>query len=304
MFRLSERLRESITAYTFISPFFILFAIFGLYPIIFMLYLSFSKWNAIGPMTYNGFSNFKYVLTDSMFWTSFTNTLLINVLGIVPQLICALLLAIVLNSTLLRGKHIFRIIYFIPNITSIVAVTLIFSILFSGEGVGTWIATNFFGIDMEGIAWKEGFWGPKIAIATMVFWRSLGYNVIIYLAGLQSISGDLYEAAKIDGANAIVRLTQLTLPLMKPFIIFSVLMSTIAGLQLFTEPYVYFSQSGSETTPISGITMVIYLYSEAFSYSTNFFGTAAATAVVLLILTILFSLINLLITNRLIGGGK
>jgi len=301
MVRLSERTRESLTAYTFISPFFILFAIFGLYPILFTFYLSFFKWNALGPMTYNGFNNFKFVLTDSTFWTSFTNTLLINVMGTIPQLICALLLAVVLNSALLKGKQIFRVIYFLPNITSIVAVTLIFSVLFSSEGVATWIATSIFGMDMESISWRAGFWGPKIAIATMVFWRWLGYNMIIYLAGLQSIPGDLYEAAKIDGANAMVRLTQITLPLMKPFIIFTVLMSTIGGLQLFTEPYVYFSQSGSATTPKTGITMVIYLYSEAFR--TNFFGTAAATAVVLFFLTIVFSLVNTFITNRL-GGDQ
>jgi cellobiose transport system permease protein len=299
--RLRERTWENITAYSFISPFFILFAIFGLYPIIFTFYLSLFKWNGMGDMTYTGLSNFKFVLTDSTFWTSFGNTLLINLMGTVPQLICALLLAVVLNSALLKAKQVFRVIYFLPNITSIVAVTLIFSVLFAREGVATWIATSIFGIDIENISWTAGFWGPKIAIATMVFWRWLGYNMIIYLAGIQSIPGELFEAAKIDGANATVRLTQITLPLMKPFIIFTVLMSTIGGLQLFTEPYVYFSQSGSATTPKTGITMVIYLYSEAFR--THFFGTAAATAVVLFVLTILFSLINTVVTNRL-GGSS
>jgi cellobiose transport system permease protein len=141
----------------------------------------------------------------------------------------------------------------------------------------------------------------KIAIAIMVFWRWLGYNMIIYLAGLQSIPQELYEAAKIDGADARRRLWHITVPLMKPFILFTVLISTIGGMQLFTEPYVYFSQSGTATTPLPGITMMIYLYSEAFR--TNFFGTAAATAVVLFAFTLVFSLINAFLTNRMGGSG-
>ena len=298
MFRLGERQRMALTAYLFISPFFLLFAVFGLYPILFTFYLSFYKWDALGPMQFNGINNFRFILTDSTFWTSFGNTLLINLMGTVPQLVCALLLAVVLNSALVRMKQLFRVIFFMPNITSIVAVALIFSVLFANEGAATWLVRQF-GVD--NMSWRAGFWGVKIAIAAMVFWRWLGYNMIIYLAGLQSISQELYEAAKIDGAGALMRFAYITVPLMKPFILFTVLISTIGGMQLFTEPYVYFSQSGTATTPLAGITMMIYLYSEAFR--TNFFGTAAATAVVLFVFTLLFSLLNAFLTNRMGGSG-
>jgi len=298
LFRLSEQRRMALTGYLFISPFFLLFAVFGLYPIVFTFYLSFFKWDALGPMKFNGIKNFQFILTDGTFWTSFGNTLLINLMGTVPQLACAMLLAVVLNSALLRMKQAFRVIYFMPNITSIVAVALIFSVLFANEGAATWLVQRF---GVEEVSWRAGFWGVKIAIAIMVFWRWLGYNMIIYLAGLQSISPELYEAAKIDGAGARVRFFQITIPLMKPFIFFTVLISTIGGMQLFTEPYVYFSQSGTATTPKPGITMMIYLYSEAFR--TNFFGTAAATAVVLFVFTLIFSLLNTYVTNRMGGSG-
>lgn len=295
--RLTERTRSSIMAYLFISPFFILFAIFGLYPILFTIYLSFFKWDALGPMTFLGWQNYQFVIEDPTFWVSFTNTLLISVMGTIPQLILALIIAVFLNSSFTKLKKTFRVLYFMPNITSIVAVTLVFSTIFSNNGMGNWIL-NLFGTDP--VAWNSGWWGVKIAIATMVMWRWMGYNTIIYLSGLQSIPTDLYEAARIDGASRYQQLLRITLPLLKPFIVFTVLMSTIGSLQLFTEPYVFLGQSGTGSTRGEGITMVIYLYTEAFR--NNFFGTAAATAVILLIFTIIFSLFNIWASRKMSGG--
>ncbi|GFR37964.1 cytochrome c biogenesis protein [Insulibacter thermoxylanivorax] len=293
---LTERRRSSLTAYLFISPFFVIFAIFGLYPIIFTLYLSLFRWDALGPMKYVGLQNFKFVVEDPIFWTSFTNTLLISAMGTIPQLMLALVLAAFLNSQITRFKKTFRVLYFMPNITSIVAVTLVFSALFSSGGMVNW----FFGLlGVDPVNWTSGWWGVKIAIATMIMWRWTGYNTIIYLSGMQSIPTDLYEAARIDGANRWQIMTRITLPLLRPFVLFTVMMSTIGSLQLFTEPYVYLGQSGTSSTRSEGITMVIYLYTEAFSNS--FFGTAAATAVILLFFTIIFSLINIAATRR-IGG--
>lgn len=296
--RLSEQRRSSLMAYLFISPFFVLFAIFGLYPIIFTIYLSFFRWDALGPMTFTGFKNYSFVIDDPIFWTSFFNTLIISAMGTIPQLILALLLAVFLNSAITKFKKTFRVLFFMPNITSIVAVTLVFSALFSNNGMANWL------LDLVGanaMNWNSGWWGVKIAIATMIMWRWTGYNTIIYLSGLQSIPTDLYEAARIDGASRFQILLNITLPLLKPFVLFTVMMSTIGSLQLFTEPYVFLGQSGTSSTRSEGITMVIYLYTEAFGNS--FFGTAAATAVILLFFTILFSLINILATRRIGGTG-
>lgn len=298
----TEKRRSQLTAYTFISPFFILFAIFGLYPILFTIYLSFFKWDALGPMKYVGLKNYELVTGDPTFWISFSNTLIMGLMGTVPQLIVALLVAVMLNSALNKFKNTFRILYFMPNITSIVAVTLVFSTMFGNNGMINWILN---GLGLESVPFNSGWWGVKIAISTMVMWRWMGYNAIIFLSGLQSIPTDIYEAAKIDGATRTQQLFQITLPLLRPFILFVTLVSTIGALQLFTEPYVFLGQSGTGSTRQEGVTMVTYLYNEAFKNS--FFGTAAATAVLLLFATILFSLLNMMLSSRMggdTGGGK
>ncbi|NOU78235.1 ABC transporter permease subunit [Paenibacillus sp. LMG 31459] len=299
---LTEQRRSRFTAYTFISPFFILFSIFGLYPIFFTFYLSFFKWDALGPMKYVGFKNYDLITSDPTFWISFSNTLIMGLMGTVPQVFLALLLAVLLHSGMTRFKKTFRILYFMPNITSIVAVTLVFSTLFGNNGMINWLLG---GIGVESMAFNSGWWGVKIAISTMVMWRWTGYNAILFLSGLQSIPMDLYESARIDGANRRQQLFSITLPLLKPFIIFVTLQSTIGALQLFTEPYVFLGQSGTGSTRQEGITMVTYLYSEAFR--NGFFGTAAATAVLLFLVTILFSVLNMLISrsgSRETGGKK
>ncbi|MGE7610989.1 carbohydrate ABC transporter permease [Paenibacillus sp. NPDC101420] len=299
---LTEQRRSRITAYTFISPFFILFSIFGLYPIFFTIYLSFFKWDALNPMKYVGMKNYELVTSDPTFWISFSNTLIMGLLGTVPQILLALLIAVLLNSGMTRFKKTFRVLFFMPNITSIVAVTLVFSTLFGNNGMINWMLS---GLGLDSVAFNSGWWGVKIAISTMVMWRWTGYNAIIFLSGLQSIPTDLYEAARIDGANRRQQLTFITLPLLKPFIVFVTLLSTIGALQLFTEPYVFLGQSGTGSTRQEGITMVTYLYSEAFR--NGFFGTAAATAVLLFVVTIIFSVLNMLVSNRMggdTGGGK
>lgn len=299
---LTEQRRSRITAYTFISPFFILFSIFGLYPIFFTIYLSFFKWDALNPMKFVGMKNYELVTSDPTFWISFSNTLIMGLVGTVPQIILALLIAVLLNSGMTRFKKTFRVLFFMPNITSIVAVTLVFSTLFGNNGMINWLLN---GLGLDSVAFNSGWWGVKIAISTMVMWRWTGYNAIIFLSGLQSIPTDLYEAARIDGANRRQQLTFITLPLLKPFVVFVTLLSTIGALQLFTEPYVFLGQSGTGSTRQEGITMVTYLYSEAFR--NGFFGTAAATAVLLFLVTIIFSVLNMLVSSRMggdTGGGK
>lgn len=297
----TEKRRSQLTAYTFISPFFILFAIFGLYPIIFTIYLSFFKWDAIGPMKYVGIKNYDLIISDPTFWISFSNTIIMALMGTVPQLTLALFVAVMLNSALNKFKNTFRILYFMPNITSIVAVTLVFSTMFGNNGMINWLLNN---LGLDSVPFNSGWWGVKIAISTMVLWRWMGYNAIIFLSGLQSIPTDIYEAARIDGATRGQQLLYITLPLLRPFILFVTLTSTIGALQLFTEPYVFLGQGGTGSTRQEGVTMVTYLYSEAFR--NGFFGTAAATAVLLFVATILFSVLNMLLSSRMGGdtGGK
>ncbi|MGV2794757.1 ABC transporter permease subunit, partial [Clostridium perfringens] len=149
--------------------------------------------------------------------SSFTNPLSLGVLGTGPQWSVAHLGAVMLNSALNKFKNTFRILYFMPNITSIVAVTLVFSTMFGNNGMVNWLLNN---LGMESVPFNSGWWGVKIAISTMVMWRWMGYNAIIFLSGLQSIPTDIYEAAKIDGASRGQQLIYITLPLLRPFIIF------------------------------------------------------------------------------------
>jgi cellobiose transport system permease protein len=292
----TEKRKESISSYLYISPFFILFAIFGVFPIIFSFYLAFQKWNGLGKMKYVGFNNFKFIFEDPLFWKSIYNTFIIALLGTVPQLIVAFILAFSLNSALIKFKNFFRISFFIPNVTSIVAVAIVFGTLFTSSEAG--LINSILGlIGISPINWGVSEWGVKIAISTMVFWRWVGYNTIIYLAGLQSIPNELYEAAKIDGANLRQQIYHITLPMMRPTIIFTVFLSTIGSLQLFTEPLVFLGRAMRE----EGITIVLYLYRDAFV--SNAFGTASATAVVLFFIIVIISAINVFIANRL-GNAK
>ena len=197
---LSEKTKEAITGYLYISPFFILFLIFGLFPILYSFYLAFQKWNGLGEMEYIGFQDFKWILTDSLFWTSLSNTLIMWRLGTLPQLIIGIVLAYALNSALIKMKTFFRVSIFMPYVTSTVAVAIVFGIMFNSQDFGLINSMlAIFGIDA--VSWETNIWGVKIAISTMVFWRWIGYNTIIYLAGLQGIPNELYEAADIDGAT-------------------------------------------------------------------------------------------------------
>lgn len=183
-----------------------------------------------------------------------------------------------------------------PYITSMVAVALIFSVIFSNHESS--LANYVLGLfGAEPVSWSSSEWGTKIAISIMVFWRWVGYNTIIYLAGIQSIPNDVYEAATIDGASKIQQVFHITLPLLKPFIILTVFFSTVGALQLFSEPTVFLGASAF--TRDEAMTVVMYLYRDAFKLQS--FGTASATAIILLVIIVIFAAINTYITS---GIGK
>ncbi|ADU28961.1 carbohydrate ABC transporter permease [Evansella cellulosilytica] len=294
--KLSEKKRTALSAYLFISPFFILFGIFGLFPMVFSFYLSFFRWDGLTPMTYVGLRNFEIIFGDSVFFSSILNTFIIGMMGTLPQIVAALLLAFALNSALIRFRNTFRTLVFLPYITSVVAVAIIFGVVFNNQpfGFANYILSMF---DIDPIRWNQEYWPVKIAISTMVFWRWVGYNTIIFLAGMQSIPKDLYEAAKIDGATVAQQIRMITLPMLKPILMFVVFTATIGAFQLFTEPLIFLGRGLRE----EGITMVGYLWRDAFVY--NSFGTASAAAIALFFIIIILTAINLLITNR-VGKSK
>ncbi len=286
-------IRKHKTIYLFISPFYILFAVFGLFPILFSLFLSFQAWNGLDRMKFIGLENFALLMGDGVFWQSVLNTFIIWLESTIPMLFIALVLAFILNSALVKLRGFWRFAFFLPNVTSIVAEAIIFGSLFATQYGLVNNVLHFFGIPP--IDWLNNNVWLQIGIAIMIIWRWTGYNTIIYLAGLQSLPYELYEAAKVDGASMARIFFSITLPLMRPIILFTVIMSTIGGMQVFTEPQILTGGNGGPGQ--GGLTIVLYLYNQAFN--NYLFGYGSAIAWVLFVIILIFSLLNTLIVNRL-----
>jgi cellobiose transport system permease protein len=291
--RLSQSVRNHISAYLYISPFFILFGVFGVYPILFTAWVSLHKWNILGNKEFIGLQNYQFLMEDPYFWKALFNTFSIWFISTIPQLIAALALAFLLNQTFLKGKDFFRVAVFVPNITSIVAVAVIFGAIFGQHyGLLNYLLTVF---GFEPFDFKNSVIGTHIAISAMVMWRWTGYNAIIYLAGLQSIPNDLYEAATIDGASKMQQFLFITIPMLRPVIIFTVILSTIGGMQIFTEPVIFSGAGGGSQG--QGLTFTQLIYEEAFTRQS--FGYASAVAWILFFIIVAFSAINLFLTKKL-----
>jgi len=271
--------------YLAISPFYLLFLVFGLVPIVFSLYISFHDWDGVGPMKYVGLQQYTYLLNDPRFWNAVENTFIIWFMSTVPMVFFALLLAFLLHQSI-RFKGFYRVAYFLPNVTSMVAMAIVFGSVFS-DSFGL-VNSALTALHLDAIPWLSSDWGIKTTISVMVIWRFTGYNAIIFLAGLQAISPDLYDAARVDGAGLWRTFSRITVPLLRPVILFVVITSTIGGLGLFTEPQVLLTESGGPNE--AGMTIVLYQYNQAF---TQFdFGYGSAIGWALFVIAGLFAVIN------------
>ena len=269
--------------YLFISPFYILFLIFGVYPILFSLYLSFTEWKGLGPIKFVGLRNFELLLKDKIFWQSMTNGVILFFMYVPIMTFLALVLAVILNSKRVRGFRFFRTLLFIPYIMNIVAAGFTFRLLLNQKyGLVNALLEIF---SIPPVPWLESTWGGRISLCLLVIWAWLGYNMVIMLAGLQTIPGELTEAALIDGASPIQAFFSVTIPLMRPVILFSVVLSTMGSFNLFSEIY---NLTGGG--PINAtLTPVIVIFDQAFG---NFrLGYASAMSylyfLILFVLTLL-----------------
>ncbi|MEV6591121.1 carbohydrate ABC transporter permease [Streptomyces acidicola] len=284
--------------YAAISPFYLLFLAFGLVPVGFSLYLSFHRWDGLGSMEFAGLSQYRYLLTDSQFWGSIGNTIVIWALATIPMIFLAMVTAVLLNSAV-RFKNVYRFAYFLPNVTSIVAVAIIFGSVFSTNfGLANALLQ---GVGLDQVAWLNSPWGIKVSIATLMTWQWTGYNAIIFLAGLQTIPGELYEAARMDGAGPVQTFFRLTLPLMRPVLLFVLVISTVTGLQSFSEPQVLLQTTDNNSSFAggpghAGQTMVLYFFHQTFD--NNDFGYGAAVAWGIFLVVVLFSIINWRLVQR------
>lgn len=281
-----------VSPYLYISPFFILFAITGLFPLVYTAWVSVHEWNLIGGQgEFVGFDNFAFVLSNPPFWIALRNTFSIFLISAVPQIIVALLIAAVLDRNL-RAKTFWRMGVLLPYVVAPVAVTLIFSNMF-GDQYG--LINNLLGdLGIDPIGWHSEVLPSHIAIATMVNFRWTGYTALILLAGMQAIPRDYYEAAMIDGAGTVRQFFSITIPQLRPTLIFVIVTSTIGGLQIFDEPRLYdpYGQGGASA---QWMTITIYLYNLGWGQLN--FGRAAAVAWLLFLIIVIVGLLNVVITR-------
>jgi ABC-type sugar transport system permease subunit len=276
--------------YFFISPFFILYSIFGLFGLLFSLYVSFHHWDGLTPMKWRGLDNYRDLFADELFWTSIRNTLILLLFDFPLKVGTPLLLAVMLNSRLVKMRGFFRTGYYIPEVTSAVVVAIVFRYLFDRD-------TGIFNYALEviglpHIAWlADPFWA-KVSFVLLSGWWSQGYHMVIFLAGLQSIPNELVEAALVDGANRFQVFWRITVPLLVPIIVFSAIVTTIAGLQRFAEPFLLTGGGPAYSTT----TILYYLYQKTFESFR--LGYGAAMGYVVFLMMFVFSILQFRIGAR------
>ena len=291
--------QRNAAPYIFISPFFLLFIVFGLFPLIFSLYLSFTRWDiasGLSTMRLIGVQNYVDTWNDPLFWKSLWNTFYIAVLSGVPQHLIAIPVAYVLHTLVRRMKHFFTAALFVPYITSTVAIALIVTVLFSErQGVVNQAIASLHALPLigglfpaENIRWLFDKDYVPVLISLVVIWKYTGYNIVLYLAGLQTIPQELYEAAQVDGATRTQQFRFITLPLLRPIAFFAVTLSLLGNLNLFEEPFILVGTQYGQNQ--AGMTMGAYLYKSAFEL--GFADQAAAMSWMFFVVVLTLTLIN------------
>ena len=283
---------DKLAPYIFISPFFILFLFFGLFPILFAGVVSFFQWVGTDQPTFIGLNNYVNLFQDPDFFIALRNTLLLLVLSGPLTIGGGLVLAVILNNKLIRFRSIFRTIFYLPLVMSLIVASQVFNLMLG----------NPFGLINEafgrlGLGHIDFLTTPSLTIpvlVALVTWKYIGNDLVIMLAGLQSIPAELGEAALVDGANGWQVFRHITIPLMRPVILFDVVLSTIGTFNIFAEPYTLFGTTGGINQ--SGLTANLLLYRTSFKFF--MFGYGSAMAYVLGLIVLILSIIQLRLGTR------
>ncbi|WP_443081239.1 carbohydrate ABC transporter permease [Streptomyces sp. PmtA] len=283
--------------YAFVAPFFLFFAAFGLFPLLYTGWASLHRVELTAPtdMEWVGLRNFSRLIEDEFFWNALKNTFTIGIISTVPQLLIALGIAHLLNYKL-RGSMFFRVAALTPYATSVAAATLVFVLMFGRDyGMVNW-ALGLAGIDP--VDWQNGEWASQIAVSTIVIWRWTGYNALIYLAAMQAIPNDLYESAALDGASRWQQFVHVTIPSLRPTILFTCVVSTIGATQLFGEPLLFNGGAGATGGADHQFqTLGLYLYEQG--WVNLHLGRASAIAWTMFLILLLIGAVNWLLVRRL-----
>jgi cellobiose transport system permease protein len=285
---------EARTApYAYIAPFFVIFLAFGLFPLIYTAWISLHRYRLGSRMSWIGLDNYVWLFSNPSFYNALWKTITIGVLSTVPQLAIALGLAHLLNYKL-RGRTFLRVAMLMPYATSVAAATLVFALIF-GRDAG--LVNGLLGaVGIDPVDWRNGDWTAQIAISVIVIWRWTGYNALIYLAGMQSIPADLYKAAAMDGANRWQQFLHVTLPGLRPTILFTIVVSTIGASQLFGEPLLFGGGQANGGPANQYQTLGLFMYQQGWQFGQ--LGRAATVAWVMFLLIIVLVLLNAWVARR------
>jgi ABC-type sugar transport system permease subunit len=276
--------------FLFISPFFVLFAVFLLYPIAFSLWLSLHDTRGLADVRFVGLENFARLARDANFWGSMLNAGILFIIYVPAMTVLAVVLASVLNAGFVRLQGLWRALIFLPHITSMIAAGYTFRLLLERDGGYANTLLGWFGASP--IAWLDDTWWARISIGLLMVWAWLGYNTVIMLAGLQTIPRELVEAAKVDGATRVQAFLRITIPLLKPVIVFAVTLSVIGTFSMFTEPYVLTRGGPARATE----TPVMQIFSTTFEEVR--YGYAAAMAYVYFAIVVTVTIVQFWFVTR------
>ncbi len=289
----SARSQGGRAPYLFIAPFYVLYGLFMIVPVLAAIYLSLTEWVGLGTPEWVGLSNYVNLLQDTSFGTGLANSLVYVLVAVFVVVPCSLLIAQALNARGLRARDLFRVTFFVPMVLSPIVIALVYSLLLDTDyGLLNSVLRALFG--MGEIDWLGDPTLAKVAISFVLLWRWVGYLTIFFLASLQAVPRELYEAAAIDGAGMFRRFTAVTLPAIRPVTAFIVVTSFISAAQLFDEPYLLTRGGPGEAT----LTVAMFIYRAAFERQQ--FGYAAAAGVVLF--AVVFGVSQIL--NRVLAIGR
>jgi lactose/L-arabinose transport system permease protein len=284
--------REQLTGWAFIAPALVLLGLFMIYPIIWSLWMSFQVGKGMN-LSFGGFANIERLTKDPVFLRALGNTFIFFIIQVPIMITLALLFAVALNDSTLRLRGLFRTAIFLPCVTSLIAYSTIFKSMFATDGVvnQALMALHIIG---SPIGWfTDPFWA-KVIVILAITWRWTGYNMIFYLAALQNVDRSIYEAARIDGVPAWARFTHITIPMLKPVILFTTVISTIGTLQLFDEVYNFTAGSGGPSD--STLTLSLYIYNLTFKFMPSF-GYSATVSWVIVVLVGILSFLQFLVAR-------
>jgi len=285
---------ERLTGWVFIAPALILLGIFMIYPIIWSLWMSFQVGKGMN-FSFGGWANIIRLTKDPVFIRALTNTCLFFFTQVPIMIVLALLFAVALNDPTLRFRGVFRTAIFLPCVTSLIAYSTLFKSMFATDGVVN-KALMWLHVASGPVPWlQDPFWS-KVLIILAITWRWTGYNMIFYLAALQNIDRSIYEAARIDGVPAWARFRYLTIPMLKPVILFTTVISTIGTLQLFDEVYNITAGTGGPSD--STLTLSLYIYNLTFKFMPSFGYSATVSWVIVVIVGILSALQFIIARDR------